>query len=120
MVMSIVLPRAEELLRPIWIRTATVQDVDGLSSHFGALSQTSRRDRFMGAVGNVAKIAHECLGQRPSGERFTLVAETCADAGHTIVGEASYVFDRNAGWGEFAVSVADGWQGRGLGAALLA
>jgi RimJ/RimL family protein N-acetyltransferase len=120
MAMSTVGLHTSALPWPIRVRTATVHDVDSLSDHFRALSESSRYNRFMGAVGNVAKLAHDCLAERRSGHRFTLVAETCADAGHRIVGEASYVFDRDAGWGEFAISVADRWQRRGLGAALLA
>ncbi|WP_407157165.1 GNAT family N-acetyltransferase [Bradyrhizobium sp. STM 3557] len=120
MAMSIVGLRARALPWPIWIRTATIHDVDGLSDHFGTLSQSSRHNRFMGAVGNFARIAHDCLAPSRSGDRFTLVAETPAHAGHRIVGEASYAFDRDARWGEFAISVADRWQRRGLGAALLA
>jgi len=120
MALSIVGLRARALPWPIWIRTATVQDIDGLTDHFGNLSQSSRHNRFMGAVSNFARIAHDCLASSRSGDRFTLVAETSADADHSIVGEASYAFDRDAGWGEFAISVADRWQRRGLGAALLA
>jgi len=120
MAMSIVGLCARALPWPIWIRTATVHDVDGLTDHFGTLSQSSRHNRFMGAVGNVGTIAHDCLAPSRSGDRFTLIAETRADAGHGIVGEASYAFDRDARWGEFAISVADRWQRRGLGAALLA
>jgi GNAT superfamily N-acetyltransferase len=118
--MSIIGLRARALPWPISIRTATARDVDGLTDHFGALSQTSRHNRFMGAVSNFGKIAYDCLAQGRSGDRFTLIAETRADAGHRIIGEASYAFDRDAGWGEFAISIADRWQRRGLGAALLA
>jgi GNAT superfamily N-acetyltransferase len=120
MAMSAVGLHAHALPWPIRIRTATVHDADGLADHFGTLSQSSRHNRFMGAVGNVAKIAHDCLAHRQCGDRFTLLAETRADAGHRIVGEASYAFDRDAGSGEFAISVADRWQRRGLGTALLA
>ena len=120
MTMSVVGSHVHELPWQVWIRTATVHDVDGLTDHFGALSQGARGNRFMGAVGNVARIAQECLARNRSGDRFTLVAELRESAGHSIVGEASYAFDREAGWGEFAISVADRWQGQGLGAALLA
>jgi acetyltransferase len=120
MVMSVIGSHTHEHCWPIWIRTATVHDLDGLTGHFGALSHGARRNRFMGTVGNVARIARDCLAQSRSGDCFTLVAETRESEGDRIVGEASYAFDREAGWGEFAISVADRWQGRGLGAALLA
>lgn len=118
--MSVIGSHTSEHFLPIWIRTATLRDVDGLTEHFGALSQGARHNRFMGAVGNVAGIARDCLAQASSGDRFTLLAETRESEDVKIVGEASYAFDREAGWGEFAISVADRWRGRGLGAALLA
>jgi GNAT superfamily N-acetyltransferase len=40
-------------------------------------------------------------------------------SGAAMVAEASYAFDRNKNCGEFAISVADRWQRRGLGTALL-
>jgi len=101
------------------IRTATTRDLEPLIAHFGLLSQSSRHNRFMGAADNLSKIASECL---VSGEpdRFLLVAELRKPDGHVIIGEASYAFDRREGRGEFAISVADRWQRRGLGVTLLA
>jgi GNAT superfamily N-acetyltransferase len=103
-------------LSAVSIRTAQMADVDRLAAHFGALSQASRYNRFMGAVDNFARIALDCLTQGRA-DRFTLVAESRGyDA---IVGEASYAFDRDRRSGEFAISVADRWQRQGLGSALL-
>src|SRR5581483_10529074 len=39
--------------------------------------------------------------------------------GDAIIGEASYGFDRASGCGEFAISVSDRFQRKGLGSALL-
>jgi RimJ/RimL family protein N-acetyltransferase len=103
-------------LSAVSVRTAQMADVDRLAAHFGALSQASRYNRFMGAVDNFARIALDCLTQGRA-DRFTLVAESRGyDA---IVGEASYAFDRDRRSGEFAISVADRWQRQGLGSALL-
>jgi GNAT superfamily N-acetyltransferase len=101
------------------IRTATERDVDGLAEYFGALSHSSRYNRFMGAVSNYSRIAFDCLVQNRKAERFTLIAEVRQDAREAVIGEASYAVEGRTGLGEFAISVCDGWQNRGLGSALL-
>jgi GNAT superfamily N-acetyltransferase len=103
----------------LWIRTAAVRDVEGLSEYFGALSGPSRYNRFMGAVSSFSRIALDCLVHDARADRFTLVAELRAQSREFIIGEASYGFDRDANCGEFAISVSDQWQRQGLGSALL-
>ena len=49
-----------------------------------------------------------------------LVAETFVDGRETIIGEARYVRDADASSAEFAVSVAEPWQRRGLAKLMLA
>jgi RimJ/RimL family protein N-acetyltransferase len=49
-----------------------------------------------------------------------LVAETFADGRETIIGEARYVRDADASSAEFAVSVAEPWQRKGLAKLMLA
>jgi GNAT superfamily N-acetyltransferase len=103
----------------IWIRTATAWDVESLGEHFRMLSHPSRYNRFMGAVSNFSQIAFDCVVQGREADRFTLVAELREGAQESIIGEACYAFDSEAKCGEFAISVADRWQNRGLGSALL-
>ena len=101
------------------IRTATERDVAGLTEHFARLSYSSRYNRFMGAVSNFSRIAFDCLVQNRKADRFTLIAEVRHEASETVIGEASYAVESRTGFGEFAISVCDGWQSRGLGSALL-
>lgn len=103
----------------VWIRTAAASDLEALCEYFGNLSQLSRYNRFMGAVGNFSKIAFDCLKHGWKPDRFTLVAEWREQGRDIIIGEAAYGFDRENGCGEFAISVADRWQHRGLGSELL-
>lgn len=109
----------DDLPGSVWIRTATPRDHDPLCDYFERLSPASRRNRFMGTVNNVATIARDCLRSGASPDRFTMLAETNEAGRDFIVGEASYAFDREAACGEFAISVADRWQGCGLGRSLL-
>jgi RimJ/RimL family protein N-acetyltransferase len=104
---------------PFCIRTAGEDDVGRLCDHFVALSPSSRYNRFMGAVNNLAKIASDCLRHARQPDRFTLVAEARGQGCDAIIGEASYAFDSDTRCGEFAISVADRWQRQGLGSALL-
>jgi acetyltransferase len=103
----------------VWIRTAAVRDVESLCEYFERLSEAARYSRFMGAVGNVSKIAFDCLGHGCKADRFTLVAESREQAADAIIGEASYAFDGAKRCGEFAISVSDRWQRQGVGSALL-
>ncbi len=100
------------------IRTAAEPDIDRLAEYFGALSYPSRHNRFMGAVSNFSRIAFDCLHRRKP-DRFTLIAEVRHDTREAVIGEASYAVESDTGFGEFAISVSDGWQNRGLGSALL-
>ena len=101
------------------IRTARPGDIDRLADYFGTLSQSSRINRFMSAVDNVDRIARDCLLQGSRADCFALLVEWRAKRGEAIIAEASYAFDRDTRCGEFAISVADRWQRRGLGSALL-
>jgi RimJ/RimL family protein N-acetyltransferase len=101
------------------IRTAAERDVDRLAEYFGALSYPSRHNRFMGLVSNFSRIAFDCLVHDRKPNRFTLIAEMRHDAREAVIGEASYAVESHSGLGEFAISVCDGWQNRGLGSALL-
>ena len=103
----------------LYIRTAGERDVDRLAEHFAALSYSSRHHRFMGAVSNFSKIACDFLVQNRKPDRFTLVAEVHHEAREAVIGEASYAFESRSGLGEFAISICDAWQNRGLGWALL-
>jgi RimJ/RimL family protein N-acetyltransferase len=103
----------------LYIRTADERDVDRLAEHFAALSYSSRHNRFMGAVSNVSRIAFDCLVHNRKPDRFTLIAEVRQDTNEAVIGEASYAFESRTGLGEFAISICDTWQNRGLGSALL-
>lgn len=118
-----VVPWSEGMLangaRRLHIRTAVERDVDKLAEHFRTLSHSSRYNRFMGAVSDLSKIAFDCLAHSRKADRFTLIVELQEDAREAVIGEASYALVRETGLGEFAISVCDDWQRRGLGSALL-
>ena len=51
---------------------------------------------------------------------MALAATTMLGGGETLIGVARYVRDRKDESAEFALVVADSWQGRGIGSRLLA
>ncbi len=111
--------RPESLPAGASIRTAVPCDIESLAAYFSKLSCPSRYNRFMGAISNFSRIALDCLVHNCNADRFTLVAESQEQSGCFIIGEISYGFDHGANCGEFAISVSDQWQNRGLGSALL-
>jgi len=103
----------------VTIRPIRPDDAGRLQDHFRGLSDESRRKRFLGAVNElpareIARLAHM---DRP--HQLALVA--CADDGHggVLVAEAVHVMAPEGAQCEFALSVTDAWQRRGLGTLLL-
>ena len=113
------MPILPDASNPIWIRTAGEDDVGALAVYFGKLSCAARYNRFMGAVGDLSRRAHDCLMPSRKSDVFTLVAEWRERGRSAMIGEASYGYDRVEGRGEFAISVSDQLRRHGLGSILL-
>jgi len=101
------------------IRPMVAADSEALQAHVRGLSMRSRHNRYLGGVNELARAEVERLLGGAGGTVFPLVAELVECGRRTMVGEAVYAIDRSAGTVEFALSVRDDWQGRGIGAALL-
>lgn len=85
-----------------------------------ALSATSRRLRFHGAVNGCSDAALRRLTCADGGDRVAFVATVFEHGSERIVGEARYaVAAADAASAEFAIAVADAWQGCGLADALI-
>lgn len=106
------LTEAKDFVR---IRTACASDVENLSVYFTGLSPTSRNKRFSGARADSGAVAAECIARSGGLDNFTLLAELREEGRGRIIGEARYAYDAAARHGEFAISVADAFQRRGLG-----
>ena len=102
----------------VTIRPVRPDDTGRLHEHFRSLSADSRRNRFLGAVNELPprELARLAAMDRPG--ELALVA--CADdACDPLIAEAVHVIAPGSARCEFALSVTDTWQRRGLGTLLL-
>jgi acetyltransferase len=105
--------------RCVRIRRVRPADVAAEQAFVAALSPQSRRRRFHGAMKQLPTAVLQAMTSIDFDAHVALVAEAgCADGAPRLVADARYVRDETGG-AEFAIAVADDWQGCGLGLALL-
>ena len=119
-------PYREDLLLPgggtVRLRPARWRDADALQALIASMSPASRTLRFHGGLRALPpRLLHEFATQRPGGQALRVAGQPLLDAaGHRLVAAAADVVDDEApAEAEFALAVADDWQRRGLGRALL-
>jgi acetyltransferase len=102
----------------VTVRPACPQDAERLQAYVRGLSPSSRYDRFLGPVNELSPAE---LGRVVHMDRcrLTLIAEARVEGARVVVGEARYAVALDRLSCEIAVSVADAWRGKGLGARLL-
>jgi acetyltransferase len=102
------------------VRPALPQDRDLQRAFVRNLSDAARYFRFMTKLRELPEAMAEHFTAIDYIGHVALVAEVFSDAGATMVGEARYIVDAgDAAACEFAVAVADAWQGMGLARILL-
>jgi len=101
----------------VTVRAACPADAGRIQDYGRTLSPSSRYDRFLAPMNELspAELAHIGVG----GEmRATLMAETKIAGARIMIGEARYAASDGVTC-EIALSVADGWRGRGVGTLLM-
>jgi len=101
------------------LRFVVPRDAEALQRYVRTLSSGSRYNRFFGAMSELPKALLERFTHVSEAEGFTVIATMQAGGFETIVGEARYIFHEDTQSVEFGMSVADRWQGHGVGTALL-
>jgi RimJ/RimL family protein N-acetyltransferase len=101
------------------VRFVEPDDAGALQAYFRSLSVRSRYNRFLGAMSELPSTLLDHFVHAGEGDRFSVIAVMTIDGFETIVGEARYAFDADAGSVEFGLSVDDRWQGHGIGSALM-
>ena len=101
------------------VRFVEPDDAAALQAYFRSLSVRSRSNRFLGAISELPSTLLDHFVHAGEDDRFSVIAVMTVDGFETIVGEARYGFDVEAGSFEFGLSIDDRWQGHGIGSALL-
>ncbi|MEZ5446898.1 MAG: GNAT family N-acetyltransferase [Gammaproteobacteria bacterium] len=106
--------------RHIILRAIRPDDAVALRSAFERLSGEARLTRFMAPMKQLPVEMLERAVNPSPGEEVALVAVSADDGGtNTIVAGGRYIADARNETAEFAVTVANEWQGLGLATALL-
>ena len=102
------------------VRPVLPQDDAPTARFFASLSQQSRRNRFMAPLREVAPGLIMAFTHIDYDGHVALVAEIFEDGVETVIAEVRYVRSADGRSAEFAVTVAEAWQGLGLARMLLA
>lgn len=103
----------------IHLRQAVAADLPALQDFVAGLSLASRRQRFFVPLAELPAPLARALHERDPAHRFVL-AEAPQAAPGEILAWGLLVTDPSGSHGELALVVGDRWQGRGLGARLMA
>jgi len=94
-------------------------DASAERAFVGALSLTSRYRRFHFGLRELSPEASRAMTEIDQHHHVAFVARPGDDEDAPIVADARYVMRADSADAEFAIAVADEWQGAGLGRALL-
>ena len=103
----------------LFLRAIRADDGEGLQTYVRRLSPESRYNRFFGGLSELP--ASELARALAANNRdtVTLLLTSMTGTHETVVGEARAALSCAERAGEFAISIADGWHGLGVGSALL-
>jgi acetyltransferase len=101
------------------IRPVLPQDADLTIAFFRSLSGPSRYARFMSPMRELPIELLRRFTEVDYADHLALVAEVFANGRETLIAEARYVRQADPAAAEFAVSVAEPWQGKGLASLML-
>jgi acetyltransferase len=105
--------------RRVVIRPVLPQDEALTGAFFRDLSGSARYDRFMTAMRDLPPELLQRFTHVDYADHVALVAEVFLDGCETVIAEARYVRVAEPDTAEFAVSVAEAWQGKGLASLML-
>jgi GNAT superfamily N-acetyltransferase len=101
------------------LRAIRASDADRLQAYIRGLSAEARHNRFLGAVGELSPARLDRVTRMDRPDELALIALGGDGDDATILAEAMQVMAPEGHRCEIALSVADPWQGRGLGTLLL-
>jgi RimJ/RimL family protein N-acetyltransferase len=101
----------------VTVRPVCPSDAGVLQTYVRALSPDARYKRFFGPLRELPPAELDRVIHLDPPNQLGLIAQTRADG---VIGEARYALSSDRLDCEFALSVADGWQRKGVGGLLLA
>jgi len=104
--------------RSVLVRPIEPQDAAAERAFVAGMSPSTRLRRFHFGLNELPQAMLQAFIHADQKTHVALVAEDEAD-GHRIVADARYVVDGDKQTAEFALAVADAWQGLGLGRKLM-
>lgn len=104
----------------ITFRVVRLQDAGALQAYFRGLSAESRYRRFLGALAELTASQLARLVAMDGPDELALPAFAEENGTACLIGEAVLASAAGSARSEFALSVADAWQRRGVGTALVA
>ncbi len=103
----------------VLIRPVKPEDAEPMQAFFEELSSQTVYLRFFTPLKHLSKRMLIQLTQIDYDREVALVALFPVQPGGKIIGSARIIFTANGTEGEFAIMLADSWQGKGIGAVLL-
>ena len=103
----------------IMLRPVLPQDAELMQAFVRGLSAESRRNRFFRTLHELPAALLDHFTSIDYHDHLALLASVLVEGDEAAIGEARYVVSE-PGVAEFALAVADAWQGRGIGRLLLA
>jgi len=106
--------------RSVTVRPILPQDADAEQAFVSTMSPTSRYRRFHLGMSELPEWMLQAFTQIDYRTHFALIAEANDEVEQrALVADARYVVSEDGSTAEFAIAVADDWQGLGLGHELM-
>jgi acetyltransferase len=99
----------------VTLRTLRREDVDIEAAFLSGLSPESRHNRLLGGMIKITREYLEKLTTVDFSRDMALAAALMLEDREVLIGVARYVLEANGRACEFALVIADAWQGRGIG-----
>jgi acetyltransferase len=103
----------------VTLRPLRPDDADIEFEFVSGLSPATRQNRLLGGARAITREYIEELTRVDFSRDMALAATVMIDDRETLIGVARYARDKDGSAAEFAIVVADAWQGRGIGRQLM-
>ena len=104
---------------PVTLRPLRAEDLDIETDFVQGLSAETRASRLLGGAIRLTREYLERLTRVDYAKDMAFAATVMLEGRETLIGVARYALETDGESGEFALVIADAWQGRGIGRKML-